>query len=43
MSRFAVKARRLLAWALSPAGERRITTFVAAATSLYTALHRAGL
>lgn len=37
------KVSAAAAWCLSPAGRKDIGAFIAAATAIYTALHRAGL
>lgn len=43
LARVFAKARTLLVWARSPEGRKDIGALVAAATALYTALHRAGV
>lgn len=37
------KLKAALNWALSPEGRKDLGAFVAAATAIYTAIHRAGV
>jgi len=43
MTKLTSKARALAVWLMSASGRKDVGAFIAAATALYTALHRAGL